>query len=820
MPLVRYKIMLCKYNTGFFSILTLLLAVCPMLLADPLAAGYAVYADSLMAGAGSDVPVRFYLTNEQPLASLSVPIAYDPSKVTLKSISFTGSRAQHIVNKIVTPANLSAANGHFLVAMFQWLEDPIAAGDGLLFTALFGVNPQTPVGSVVVLDTLFYAPGGTLEVVRVDTPGGIRPEFRVGKIVVAGPNRAPIFVSWSDQYLLEGDSLVLTIRANDPNGDRLTLAATSKPTKATFVDNGDGTARFAWVPDYVGPQSADVSPVKVRFWASDGDLSSQMEIAVHVINRNRAPEITAPGALTVEAGETLDFTLSAVDPDFESVSWSWSGLPQGATMADDNPARLTWPSAVTDTGSFVMRFVAGDPQGLADTALVTTSVHAVALFTLTLGSVQAFPNEDVAFDVILDNKLPVAGFNLLINYDPSALTFLSLSNLGTRTESFEYFWIEKNHNSIPGNVRIIGIANMGGGTPSLAPGDGAIARTRVHTSGNLDFAGQSIPLRFEFLDAPVNDDNTLTDSIGGRIDQPEIVFVMGSVLIHDIGQIHVGDINLNNLVAEIGDVIYFTNFFIHPALYRFSALQYANSDINNDHIAASVSDLVALINWVVSGIRPFGKMAGDETLQATVTTEKREDRTVFAYDSPAEVGAVYLVFETSETVYPEMLIAPDNGMTLDYRQDGREVKALLYSLKGATMPAGAEEILSVAGVGDVRITRVELGSADGRMIQAELTAAGTELPTNYELMPNYPNPFNPETTIGFALPASSQVELTIYNVLGQQVVTLIHDEYPAGVHQVIWSGMDGEGRAVASGVYLYRLTAAGNVMTRKMMLLK
>jgi hypothetical protein len=167
-----------------------------------------------------------------------------------------------------------------------------------------------------------------------------------------------------------------------------------------------------------------------------------------------------------------------------------------------------------------------------------------------------------------------------------------------------------------------------------------------------------------------------------------------------------------------------------------------------------------------------------------------------------------------------MLAAPTTGMTLDYRQDGREVKALLYSLKGATLPAGADEILSVSGAGDVRITRVELGSADGRLIQAELTAAGTELPTNYELMPNYPNPFNPETTISFTLPLSSQVELTIYNVIGQQVVTLINDEYPAGVHQVIWNGMDGMGRAVASGVYLYRLTAAGNVMTRKMMLLK
>ena len=798
----------------------LLLAACPSLLADPAADGYLVSADSVVAAVGADVPVRFYLANEQPIASISVPLSYDPSRVSLKSISFTGSRAQHIINKIVTPADPSTADGHFMVAMFQWLEDPIAAGDGLLFTALFGVNSNTPIGSVVVIDTLFYPPGGALEVVRADVPGAFRPDFLPGKIVVRGANRAPVFAALSDQYVLEGDSLNLTIRVSDPDGDRVTIAATSKPFNAAFTDNGDGTARFAWAPDYVGPNSADGSPAGVRFWASDGDLSSQIELVISVVNRNRCPEISAPGSVIVEAGETLDFTLSAFDPDFETVAWAWYGLPVGATVLDDNPARLTWASAVTDTGSYVMKFVAVDPQGLADTAEVTASVHAVTLFELGLDSVQAFPNEDIAFDVILDNKLPVAGFNLLINYDPSALTYLSLSNLDTRAESFEYFWVSNDHNGIAGNVRIIGIANMGGGTPALSPGDGAIARGRLHTSGDLAFAGMSIPLRFQFIDYPVNNDNTLTDSIGGRIDQEEIAYVPGCVLIHDIGTIKIGDINLNNIAAEIGDVIYFTNFFINPWLYRFTALQYANSDVNGDHVAATVSDLVALINWVVTGDQPFAKLGGEETLTATVTVERRDGQTVLTYDSPVEIGAAFLELETSEAVGLDRLIVPDEGMTLDYSQEGSEVKVLLYSLTGAFLPAGTEEILSLVGADDVRIARVELGSADGRMIQVNLAAAGPDVPTSYELMPNYPNPFNPETSIGFALPTTGQVELTIYNTLGQRVATLVSGEFPAGLHQVVWDGRDGDGRTVASGVYLYRLAAAGNIMTRKMMLLK
>jgi hypothetical protein len=136
----------------------------------------------------------------------------------------------------------------------------------------------------------------------------------------------------SDQYVLEGDSLNMTIRVSDPDGDRVTIAATSKPFNAAFTDFGDGTARFAWAPDYVGPNSADGSPASVRFWASDGDLSSQMELVINVVNRNRRPEIAAPGSVIVEAGETLDFILSAFDPDFETVAWAWSGLPVGATV--------------------------------------------------------------------------------------------------------------------------------------------------------------------------------------------------------------------------------------------------------------------------------------------------------------------------------------------------------------------------------------------------------------------------------------------------------------------------------------------------------
>ena len=90
-----------------------------------------------------------------------------------------------------------------------------------------------------------------------------------------------------------------------------------------------------------------------------------------------------------------------------------------------------------------------------------------------------------------------------------------------------------------------------------------------------------------------------------------------------------------------------------------------------------------------------------------------------------------------------------------------------------------------------------------------------ELPIEFSLSQNYPNPFNPTTSIQFGLPVAQQVNLTVFNVLGQTVVTLVDGQQEAGRHIVEWEASDN-----SSGVYFYRLTTEQNTETRKMLLLK
>ncbi|MCK4461399.1 MAG: T9SS type A sorting domain-containing protein, partial [candidate division Zixibacteria bacterium] len=85
---------------------------------------------------------------------------------------------------------------------------------------------------------------------------------------------------------------------------------------------------------------------------------------------------------------------------------------------------------------------------------------------------------------------------------------------------------------------------------------------------------------------------------------------------------------------------------------------------------------------------------------------------------------------------------------------------------------------------------------------------------------NYPNPFNPSTTISFNLPNAGQVQLSIFNVLGQKVTTLVDGQYTAGTHEVTWNGTDESGSAVGSGIYFYRITTSDFDQTKKMILMK
>jgi hypothetical protein len=138
----------------------------------------------------------------------------------------------------------------------------------------------------------------------------------------------------------------------------------------------------------------------------------------------------------------------------------------------------------------------------------------------------------------------------------------------------------------------------------------------------------------------------------------------------------------------------------------------------------------------------------------------------------------------------------------------------------AGLKVGEEFTLEIDGQG---IAESFTYTERGARIELEAltsTGVGAVLPSEFALAQNYPNPFNPKTNITFQLPHDAVVTLEVFNLLGEKIATLADGPYGAGETTVSWEAKDASGKAVASGVYFYRLKAGENVQTRKMVLLK
>ncbi len=140
-------------------------------------------------------------------------------------------------------------------------------------------------------------------------------------------------------------------------------------------------------------------------------------------------------------------------------------------------------------------------------------------------------------------------------------------------------------------------------------------------------------------------------------------------------------------------------------------------------------------------------------------------------------------------------------------------------LKSEGYPQAGENV--IINVNGMEIEKRIIWETNGSRIElSELTTSLKLMPANYNLKQNYPNPFNPSTQIGFTIPKSGYVSITIFNVLGQNIRNLVNENYSEGSYEIHWDGNDDYGKIVSSGVYLYRIEVGDFVKTKKMTLMK
>lgn len=159
---------------------------------------------------------------------------------------------------------------------------------------------------------------------------------------------------------------------------------------------------------------------------------------------------------------------------------------------------------------------------------------------------------------------------------------------------------------------------------------------------------------------------------------------------------------------------------------------------------------------------------------------------------------------------PEDLFAQYRISSAVFSGGGGHTVGANYSVSATV---GQPAIGTVSGV--TNQARTGFWYLAGAVVFTSVEESNSEIPAELRLEHNYPNPFNPSTTINFALPADIDVRLVVYNMLGREVATLIDEKKAAGTYKVNFDAGN-----LASGVYLYQLEAGNQLKTHKMTLVK
>ena len=248
----------------------------------------------------------------------------------------------------------------------------------------------------------------------------------------------------------------------------------------------------------------------------------------------------------------------------------------------------------------------------------------------------------------------------------------------------------------------------------------------------------------------------------------------------------------------------------------------------SDSLTFSVSDGILLdtgtVNITVVGLNDApSSFALSEQDSVYITMDNfATDSISFTWDESIDVDGDELLYDfTASLIVNGQVKAEYNSSSLTIREMKIDHQSVFDEIFAAQAMFGEIE-WDVS----VRDSMVEVTSENGALTlgvnasAAVLSINGELLPEVFSLHQNYPNPFNPVTKLRYDLPENGHVNITIYDMLGREVKTLINQTQDAGYKSVIWDATNDYGKPVSAGVYLYQIQAGKHISTKKMVLLK
>ena len=286
-----------------------------------------------------------------------------------------------------------------------------------------------------------------------------------------------------------------------------------------------------------------------------------------------------------------------------------------------------------------------------------------------------------------------------------------------------------------------------------------------------------------------------------------------------------GDLNFNGIAYENPDYLAFANYFLYgdSALSSDSLVkkaQICNSDINEDSFALRISDLVLLVR-IVTGDTNF--LPSIPPLTAEFQIVQEIDRLIITASSSKDIGGIFLHLTFSGSIGTPLRLEAARNLDLGYQIYPGELRLLLSpSQQNDKILASSAPVLSIPLNGSVGKLSIQASTYQGQEMTASAVSGYTptaEIPGNFALSQNFPNPFNPFTSFTLSFPKPSGYVVKIFNLAGQ-VVKSFSGEVPAGNKTFTWDGTDQNGVLVSSGIYFYKAEVGDFVQAKKMLFVK
>jgi len=612
------------------------------------------------------------------------------------------------------------------------------------------------------------------------------------------------------------------------------------------------------------PTNSDVGTTTMTLTASDGQGGSATQsFALKVINTNDAPVLTSVTNVTTNEDTAKTVTLSATDVDGDALTYTGKSNTDKVTISISSTTMTLTPAAnwngvasitayvsdgtVKDSTSFTFTVAS-----ISDVAAInTTTIEEDASATVTLSSTfSGTPTYSAKSDT---SAITVSVSSTTLQLTPSSnwngtSTITAYASVGTFKDSTTF-------------------------TLSVTPVNDAPVITAVSNDSTDEEVEKSIKLSASDVDGDALTYTASSDTSAVAVTistdtlklTPALNYTGTSVITVIVSDNALADttkfdfkvINVNDapvIVAVANDTTSEDS--------DGKALKLSASDIDGDALTYSAfSDTLGLTVTVSNDtvrLKPVADYFGTSKVTAVTNDGAIKDSTTFSFtvlnvqDAPYAFDWVSTASDTIDITKDAANLAEVYKLewTESIDVDGDTIDYLLYAKIGVlepdeiydttstSIPITYQEFLenvfepfpmlprvtvqfsmeATDGIDTVKIT------GDNRVLFINryeyLSTVSEGIPTEFALHENYPNPFNPTTTLRFDLPELSDMTLIIYNMLGQKVKTFSMQSIPAGYHSVTWDATNDLGVQVGAGVYLYQLQAKDFVKTRKMVLLK